>query len=141
MAVGTVSTWQCFSTARVASSMEASVYSGSPWCRCHSCRMRPGKRKQTPPVRTDEPPTTLPMVTLMAGESPRGTATVMPPSRQMCRRDSLTRILPYSAWGTRAPSSSTMTRCPASASSVATTAPLAPEPTTTTSASTIRAPR
>ena len=41
--------------------------------------MRPGRRKQTPPVNTDEPPTTLPMVTLMVGESPM----VMPPSRHM----------------------------------------------------------
>jgi hypothetical protein len=49
-------------------------------------------RKQTAPVSTLEPPTQLPIITLMTGVSPRPIATVRPPSRYMCRMVSLGRI-------------------------------------------------
>ena len=42
-------------------------------------------RKQTPPVSSELPPTALPIITLMTGVSPSGTAKVSPASRHSVR--------------------------------------------------------
>src|SRR6516162_6271620 len=102
----------------------------------HRSSTRPGVRHDIPPLTTVEPPTHLP-----SANSTDGRPTVIPPPPSRYRvRSARTLSARNDSVGWYPPSSVTTTSTPASASSAAIVAPPAPDPTITTSHSTLTSP-
>ena len=133
---GTGRTEMARSTSSKNGAMAAGSAPSTPSSASHARRTRSGVRKHVPEFTTVVPPTHLPRGRGIAG---RPNAKVAPPLRY--RRWTRSIGGPWKSSCVKyAPSSRTTTRSPARASSCATTAPPAPEPTMQTSAVSSTAP-
>src|SRR6266403_776731 len=90
---GTSATFTLRSTSRYAGSRAFSERSSRPSSLTQCAWMSDGIRKQTPPVRTDEPPTQRPAESPMIGVCPMPNAVKRPDSRQIRRNDGDLRVL------------------------------------------------